>query len=195
MYIIVEGIDTAGKSTQIELLKEHFPEAIFTKEPGATKLGKTIRQLVLNTEAKSQLAEMFLFLADRAEHSFEVLQKAQQNNKIVISDRGFISGVAYANLPIQQSLELNIMALDKVMANKIVILTLDEDELKKRLSNKSQDNIEKRGIQYLLQIQNKMIETAKMLNQISTTKVDLLILDASSSIEAINKEIIKFINT
>jgi len=195
MYIIVEGIDTAGKSTQIELLKEHFPKAIFTKEPGATKLGKTIRQLVLNTEAKSELAEMFLFLADRAEHSFEVLQKAQQNNKIVISDRGFISGVAYANLPIQQSLELNIMALDKVMANKIVILTLDEDELKKRLSNKSQDNIEKRGIQYLLQIQNKMIETAKMLNQISTTKVDLLILDASSSIEAINKEIIKFINT
>ena len=40
-----------------------------------------------------------------------------------------------------------------------------------------------------------MVETAKMLNQISTTKVDLLILDASSSIEAINKEIIKFINT
>jgi len=195
MYIIVEGIDTAGKSTQIELLKEHFPKAIFTKEPGATKLGKTIRQLVLNTEAKSQLAEMFLFLADRAEHSFEIVKKNPDQIKIVISDRGFISVVAYANLPIQQSLELNIMALDKVMANKIVILTLDEDELKKRLSNKSQDNIEKRGIQYLLQIQNKMIETAKMLNQISTTKVDLLILDASSSIEAINKEIIKFINT
>jgi len=47
MYIAIEGIDTAGKSTQIERLRKHFPEAIITKEPGGTEAGKEIREIVL----------------------------------------------------------------------------------------------------------------------------------------------------
>ena len=39
MYVVIEGIDTAGKSTQLEILKNKFPNAIFTKEPGGTTLG------------------------------------------------------------------------------------------------------------------------------------------------------------
>ena len=87
MYVVIEGIDTAGKSTQLEILKQKYPEAIFTKEPGGTEIGTKIREMVLNGEAKSKVAEMFLFLADRAEHSFQVVK--QNPDSIIISDRGF----------------------------------------------------------------------------------------------------------
>ena len=46
MYIVIEGIDTAGKSTQLDILKQKYTDAIFTKEPGGTKLGIKIREMV-----------------------------------------------------------------------------------------------------------------------------------------------------
>ena len=52
MYAVIEGIDTAGKSTQIEILKSKFPDAILTKEPGGTELGLKLRTMALGGEAK-----------------------------------------------------------------------------------------------------------------------------------------------
>jgi dTMP kinase len=63
MYIAIEGIDTAGKSTQISALAEFYHDAIITKEPGATPIGKEIRELVLSACAQSKKAEFLLFLA------------------------------------------------------------------------------------------------------------------------------------
>ena len=121
MYVVIEGIDTAGKSTQLEILKNKYPEAIFTKEPGGTEIGTKIREMVLNGEAKSKVAEMFLFLADRAEHSFQVVK--QNPDSIIISDRGFLSGIAYAKTaPLEIAISLNIMALNGAMPDKIIIL-------------------------------------------------------------------------
>jgi len=94
MYIAIEGIDTSGKSTQIQELEKYFQEAIITKEPGATEIGKEIREIVLNAKAKSKKAEFLLFLADRAEHVEEVVEP--NLGKMIISDRSAVSGVAYA---------------------------------------------------------------------------------------------------
>jgi len=63
MYVVIEGIDTAGKSTQLELLKKKFPKATFTKEPGGTPIGIKLREMALGGEAKSKIAEMFLFFS------------------------------------------------------------------------------------------------------------------------------------
>ncbi|MEO1937666.1 MAG: dTMP kinase, partial [Sulfurimonas sp.] len=94
MYIAIEGIDTAGKSTQIAALQKHFPNAIITKEPGGTAIGAEIRSLVLSAKAQSKKAEFLLFLADRAEHIQEVIKP--NLDKMIISDRSVVSGVAYA---------------------------------------------------------------------------------------------------
>lgn len=194
MYIIIEGIDTAGKSTQLDILKQKYPTAIFTKEPGGTDLGIKIREMVLNGEAKSKVAEMFLFLADRAEHSFEVLKKNKDD--MIISDRGFLSGIAYANsAPLEIAISLNIMALNGAMPNKIVILELTQEELEKRLSQKEHDSIESRGIEYLLDIQNRMIEAIQTINHHSEKQIDLLRIDASLSIEDISSRIEEFIGS
>ncbi len=194
MYIIIEGIDTAGKSTQLNILKEKHPEAIFTKEPGGTELGVKLREMVLNGEAKSKVAEMFLFLADRAEHSYEIVKKHKED--IVISDRGFLSGIAYAvSAPLEIAISLNIMALNGVFPDKIIILELTKEELEFRLSQKEKDSIEKRGSQYLLDIQSRMIDAIEMINNTSNKKIDFLRVDARKSIEDISKIIDDFLES
>lgn len=192
MYVVIEGIDTAGKSTQLEILKQKYPEAIFTKEPGGTQIGTKIREMVLNGEAKSKVAEMFLFLADRAEHSFEVVKKNPDN--VIISDRGFLSGIAYAQTaPLEIAISLNIMALNGAMPDKIIILELSKEELEYRLSQKEQDSIEKRGSQYLLDIQSRMVEAINMINTMGSKQIELLIIDAKKPIETISEEIQTFL--
>jgi len=192
MYVIIEGIDTAGKSTQLSILEEKYPNAIFTKEPGGTEIGKKLREMVLSGEAKSKLAEMFLFLADRAEHSHEVIE--QNKEKTIISDRGFLSGIAYAKtIPLETTIELNLLALQNALPEKIIILQLTKEELEYRLSQKEQDSIEKRGSGYLLDIQSRMIESIEIINEKLEKKIEVLVIDASNPIEDIATNIENFL--
>ena len=186
MYIAIEGIDTAGKSTQIARLAEAYPDAIITKEPGATKIGERIRDIVLSGEVQSAKAEFLLFLADRAEHMQEVV--VPNIDKLVISDRSVVSGIAYAMVQesISQTaiLHLNRFATDGNYPQILFLLQLSEKELSFRLSQKELDGIELRGTEYLLNIQNALIEAAKLL------EIELVIIDASNTIEDITEEII-----
>ena len=153
MYVVIEGIDTAGKSTQLDILKQNYPKAIFTKEPGGTPIGQQLRSMVLNGEAKSKVAEMFLFLADRAEHIEEIINPNKEN--MVISDRSMISGVAYASsMPLEIVITLNLIATSNTLPSHVILLELSPEVLKYRLSQKENDSIESRGIEYLLNIQN-----------------------------------------
>jgi len=180
MYVVIEGIDTAGKSTQIELLKENYQNAIFTKEPGGTIIGQEIRSMVLDGDIESSAAEMFLFLADRAEHFTKVIQP--NNDQLIISDRSFISGMSYAkDFNIDKLYELNMIALESVKPDLIIVLELSRDDLIYRLSQKSHDKIELRGIDYLLSIQNNMIDILKKLN------FNYISIDAAKDINEIHK--------
>ena len=187
MYVVIEGIDTAGKSTQLTLLKDKLPNAIFTKEPGGTKLGVKLRSMALNGEAKSKIAEMFIFMADRAEHIEEVIKTNKHNT--IISDRSIISGIAYASaLNIDQLIELNLIATSNILPSHVILLELTPAELKCRLSQKENDSIELRGIDYLINIQNRMKETIKRLN------INHIVIDAGLEIKEIEKKIEEFIN-
>ena len=187
VYVVIEGIDTAGKSTQLKILKNKFKDAVFTKEPGGTALGLKLREMILNGEAKSSLAEMFMFLADRAEHTQEIILKNKE--KLIISDRSFISGIAYAkDEEIEKLIELNRIATSNIFPNKIILLVLSKDELENRLSQKEHDSIEKRGVDYLLEIQDRLKKTILKLN------INHIFIDASKKIEEIEKEIEDFIN-
>ncbi|MBS4068000.1 MAG: dTMP kinase [Sulfurimonas sp.] len=186
MYIAIEGIDTAGKSTQISKLKEHFPYAIITKEPGGTEVGKEIREIVLSTKAKSKKAEFLLFLADRAEHVKEVIEP--NRDKFIISDRSAISGIAYAlvqgEIEEKDLVSLNHFATNGIYPQKVFLLYLTKEELEFRLSQKKLDGIELRGSAYLLNIQKAIIEAAKLLN------IELITIDAKKSIDEIRDEIL-----
>ena len=191
MYVAIEGIDTAGKSTQIEAVSKSFPNAVLTKEPGATEIGKEIREMVLSARAQSKKAEFLLFLADRAEHIKEVIEP-NVNSKMIISDRSAVSGVAYAliqgEIDKKDLVSLNNFATNGVYPDKVFLLRLTKEELEFRLSQKELDGIELRGSEYLLNIQDAIIEATNLLG------LELVEIDATQSRDEITQEILDNIN-
>ena len=189
MYILFEGIDTCGKSTQIDLIANKHPEIIVTHEPGGTAFGKKAREILLTDSLASKRAELLLFLADRAEHYEEIIEP--NKDKIIISDRGFISGIGYAlangDFDFEELLSLNKFALKDHFPDRIVLFLTDMETLKERTSQKSLDGIELRGLEYLLTVQEHMKE--------SIIKLDIphLFIDATDSIENIHQTILTYL--
>ena len=191
MYILFEGIDGAGKSTQIARLAAAFPQAIVTKEPGGTKLGENLREILLKENDLDKRAEILLFLADRAEHFGKIIKP--NLDKMILSDRGFVSGMAYAlaggNFSFDELLNLNKFALQGNFPQKIVFFKADENTLRLRLGSRAQmDGIEARGFAYLLRVQDAMEEILQKLD------VRYVTIDAALDEEKITNLIKEFIN-
>ncbi len=189
MYIVVEGIDTCGKSTQIELLERAFPQAIITKEPGATELGSKIRELVLYSEDLCPVTELLLFLADRSNHASSVIKP--NLGHLIISDRSLISGMAYAlaseKFEFDWLKRLNRFAMQEIMPDLIILFNIKEETLRARLGEKNHDIIEQRGIEYMLNVQKQLGFVAKDL------KIPTLMINAEESIETIHTRIDNYI--
>ncbi len=189
MYILFEGVDTCGKSTQIDLLKASKPEIITTFEPGATAFGTQAREILLSDSLRSKRAELLLFLADRAEHYEEVIEP--NKDKIVISDRGFISGLGYAlangDFDFDELVALNRFALKDHFPDRVILFLTDMETLQERTSQKRLDGIELRGLEYLLRVQEHMRESILRLN------IPHLFIDATDSIENIHQAILTYL--
>ena len=191
MYILFEGIDGAGKSTQIARLAAAYPQAIVTKEPGGTKLGENLREILLKENDLDKRTEILLFLADRAEHFGKIIKP--NLDKMILSDRGFVSGMAYAlaggNFSFEELLNLNKFALQGNFPQKIVFFKADESTLRSRLNSRAQmDGIEARGFAYLLRVQDAMEEILQKLG------VRYVTIGAALDEEKITNLIKEFIN-
>jgi dTMP kinase len=99
LFIVFEGIDGTGKSTQVRLLAEKLKKlgyaVVATREPTDGPYGQKIRELFLDRNTVSQDEELELFMADRAQHVEQVIAPALSDGRIVISDRYYLSTVAY----------------------------------------------------------------------------------------------------
>lgn len=189
MYIAFEGVDTVGKSTQIESLARLFPDALVTKEPGGTELGKKIRTILLEEGDLLARSEILLFLADRAEHTERVVRP--NLNRLILSDRSFISGVAYAHvhddIEVDTLLQLNRFATAGLFPQHIVLFHIDEKSLRERMGRKSGDAIEIRGIEYMMRVQKSMEELVDLLD------IDHIKIDASEPAESITEKLYSYI--
>lgn len=192
MLVVLEGVDGVGKSTQISLLGTKFSDAIITKEPGATPLGQEIRQILLHCNQNlSPKAEMFLFLADRAQHYAQILSLNQ--DKLIFSDRSFVSSIAYAmannvNLSLDELLKLNKIALNGDLNAKFVFLKANFKILQNRLKDRNADIIEQRGLLYLENVEKYMEIIFKKYS------LNVITIDSTLEISVINNKILEFIN-
>lgn len=189
MYVLFEGIDTCGKSTQIDLISQKHPEIIVTNEPGGTAFGEKAREILLADTLASKRAELLLFLADRAEHYHEVI--TPNKDKVLISDRGFLSGIGYAlangDFDFDELVSLNKFALEGHFPDKVILFLTDMKTLEDRTSAKTLDGIELRGLEYLLTVQEHMKQSILKLG------IPHLFVDATDDIENIHQTILTYL--
>lgn len=159
LFIVMEGPDGSGKTTQINLLKTYLEEAgyecLITREPGGTIIGEEVRQLILNPEYKemSPVTEMLLYAASRAQLVHEVIGPALENGKIVISDRFVDSSIVYQgiarNLGISTVAAVNAPGIGIYRPDGIFFIDLSEAEgLRRKKEQKKLDRMEQESIEF-----------------------------------------------
>ena len=133
LYIAFEGGEGSGKSTQVRLLAERLVEfdgahPVVTHEPGATPLGRQLRELLLGVDQApvGPRAETLMMAADRAQHMREVVRPALSGGQHVISDRTAYSSLAYQgggrDLGVDQVRAVNDWALDGLWPDLVLLL-------------------------------------------------------------------------
>ena len=140
LFLAFEGGDGAGKSTQVALLRDAFEAAgrtvTVTRQPGGTKLGQQIRDLVLHGDHVAPRAEALLFAADKAHHVEELIRPALRRGDVVITDRYTDSSVAYQGagreLGAQEVHDLNMWAVDGLVPELTVVVDVSAEEGRRR---------------------------------------------------------------
>lgn len=191
-FIVIEGGDGAGKDTQIELLKKDFPGFIYTREPGGTPLGKVLREMVLHESYGSLplLTEAFLFLADRAQHTSELVVPVLAQGKTVISNRSWISMVAYQIIgrdqpelrPIVEASVAEIYRNAPISLAVILDLAPEIGIARQKAAGKTFDVMESMSLEARTKVRDGFLDIAKTLPQAK-------VIDASRSVEEIYKDV------
>ena len=148
-FITFEGCDFCGKSTQIQLLKEHFKinnhKVFLTREPGGKELAEKIRELILSfKEIKDPLTEYLLISAARKDHVDNLIKKKLQQGYYVLSDRFYDSSICYQGY--YKGLDANILKTIKELIigafepDLTFLIDIPEDEIEKRMCTKRVNN-------------------------------------------------------
>ena len=159
LFIVMEGPDGSGKTTQINLLEQYLKEAgyecLITREPGGTVIGEEVRKLILNPEYKemSPVTEMLLYAASRAQLVHEVIGPALEAGRIVISDRFVDSSIVYQgiarNLGISTVAAVNAPGIGIYRPDGIFFIDLSEAEgIRRKKNQKKLDRMEQESIDF-----------------------------------------------
>ena len=196
-FIVIEGIDGCGKTTQIDEISKWLPTSglmrensklVKTREPGGSLLGKKIRNLILDNNKNnkpSSLAELLLYSADRAEHVSKIISPALEKEDWVLSDRFADSTLAYQGYGRHINLEI-IKNIESIVCqgehpDLTIFLEISAEESILRRKNLVPDRIESEGIKFL----EKVNEGFKLIAKEKNWKV----ISATQNINAISNEI------
>lgn len=164
IYVVFEGLDGCGKTTQSKSLVERITrldrKALWTREPGSPLIELNVRDMVLSHKDISPKALELLFQADRAEHTSKI-QELLRNGVDVVSDRSYISGLAYALASGQSERQLQSL-LDyslHVKPNLIFLLEVTPEivEERKRSRGEFQTREETKGLDFTRKVSQNFV--------------------------------------
>ena len=195
MFIVLEGPDGSGKTTQIELLSEYLKEkgkkCLITREPGGTEIGEQIRKVILNPENQgmSDVTEMLLYAAARAQLMKEKIIPALEAGDFVLSDRFLDSSLVYQGLARKLGTDMvrsvNAPGIGRYAPDRVIFLDLPEEEgLRRKKGQKLLDRMEQESMDF-----HHMV--AEGYRKILSGRPDVIRIDASRNVEEIHYEIIK----
>lgn len=193
-FITFEGIDGSGKSTQLERLAEALRRqgqpVLVTRDPGGTDLGREIRQILLHHPGfVADRCELFLYLADRAQHVAEKIKPALDSGQIVLCDRYVDSTLAYQGggrgLPIDEIKRLNDFVSGGLTPDKTFLLDAPVPELLARAKNRgSADRLERESVAFYERIR------AGFLAQAQAEPNRIQVIDALQPADIIHQHIL-----
>lgn len=191
VFIVFEGGEGTGKTTQISLLRDFLESqgksVLVTREPGGTEIGERIRSLLLDPRSTpiSPKSEALLYAADRAQHVVQVITPALEAGTIVISDRYLDSSVAYQGLARGLGAEeirgINRWGTGGLMPDIVFLLDFDVEE--GLIRSGVTDRIEQEGLVF----HEKVREAYRTLANRYADR--FVVIDGSSSQDAIAAEI------
>lgn len=195
-FITFEGSEGSGKSTQIARLAEKLRQAghepLLIREPGGTPAGESIRHLLQHAPEGENLvpeAELLLFAASRAQLVREKILPALEAGRIVICDRFFDSTTVYQGvarcIPAEDTARINAFAIGDCLPDVTFILDLDRRISLERMRDERRalDRIERESEEFFAAVRQGYLDLAKK------NPARIVLLDASTSIESLSKEI------
>lgn len=155
LFLVFEGVEGSGKSTQARWLAEWLEGRGITsyvcREPGGTALGEAIRSLVLDGGEVPPRSELLLMLASRAVFVDQVVRPRLEAGQVVIGDRYELSTLAYQGygrgLPLEEVRRLNAFATGGLHPDLTLVLDIPpaEGEARRRAAGRGSDRIERAG--------------------------------------------------
>ena len=190
-FIVIEGVEGSGKSTQSNLLFECLQEkklpCLLTREPGGTRTGEAIREALLHGEKISGLTELFLFSAARLEIIDKIIEPALLRGDIVICDRFTASTTAYQGYGRGVALDhisyLNELSTRGLTPKLGFLLDIPPEVSFERKKGAAKDRIENEELRFHQLVRQGYLETAKSNPDAWT------ILDATESVTEIKSQI------
>lgn len=199
-FITIEGIEGAGKSTQLSFIQRYLTEQgktlTITREPGGTNLGEQIRTLLL-TPTKEGMAsdtELLLMFAARAEHVAQVIKPALERGDWVLSDRFTDATFAYQGggrgINQQRIAEIADWTLNGLQPDLTLLFDLTVELGQQRVLSRNEgiDRFEQEKIEFFQRIRDCYLERAKQ------DPSRIKIIDASQSIIYIESQIAKILD-
>jgi dTMP kinase len=191
MFYSIDGCDGVGKSTQIglfcEWLRGKGQEIVTCRDPGSTRLGEAVREILLNRHDLDihRRSEMLLYMAARAQMVEEIIRPALNTGKTVVCDRFLLANVVYqghaGGLDIETLWNVGLIATGGLMPDLTIVLDMPSASARGRI-DRELDRMEKQSNEFHARVRDGFLtEAAKRKN--------IVIINAAQSIEKVAQDI------
>ena len=171
LFITVEGVEGCGKSTHSRLIYRYLKglglPCVYTKEPGGTRIGNKIRKILLSPRnaGMDDIAELFLFEANRSQVVSEVIRPALKRKTIVICDRFYDATMAYQGYGdrLDKAIikRMNGLATGGTRPDLTIILDINVEKGLQRARLKRRDRMEEKGLSYHNRVRKGYVDIAR----------------------------------
>ncbi|MHB0937349.1 MAG: dTMP kinase [Armatimonadota bacterium] len=189
-FVVLEGVDRSGKSTQARLLAEWLQASgfrtVLTREPGGTPLGERLRPIILDPAIPcAPRTELMLILAARAQHVAEVIRPALQDGAMVVSDRYTPSSLAYQGygrgLPLEEIRAADAAATGGLRPDLTLVIDVPIEVVLPRMGERA-DRFEGEGREFLQRV-------IAGYRRLAAEDPAIHLIDGTGSVEAVQQAI------
>lgn len=192
LFIVLEGPDRSGKSTQARKLKDYFTERklpfVHTREPGGTPVAEAVRKILLDPKNPIHPAtELLLYEAARAQHTFTKIIPLLEEGKIVLCERYIMSSLVYQGyargINLEEVAAVNSIATGNLTADRTYVFDMPDEHFETRSKNIVPDRLELEGQAFRLKVRDGFREAAKIIP-------NTVVVDAAQPIDKVFKFLI-----